>query len=187
MSNSAASTDASSRSNLRVAISLAMVVVGMAMLSYAAVPLYQLFCQVTGFGGTTQRSESDAPLEVIDRPMQVGFNADIDKHLPWRFRPLQQEVRFKVGESVLVAYEAENLSDEPITGMATYNVTPHEAGRYFHKVQCFCFEQQTLAPGQKVHMPISFYIDPAIDDDPNLKGVNHITLSYTFFNQSRMN
>ena len=176
-----------SRHNRNLAISLVMIVAGMALLSYAAVPLYQLFCQVTGFGGTTQRSADAEPIAVIDRQISVGFNADIDKNLPWRFEPLQKEVRFNIGESMLVAYEAENLTDEPITGMATYNVTPHEAGRYFHKVQCFCFEQQTLAPGQKVHMPISFYVDPAIDEDPNLKKVTHITLSYTFFNQSRMN
>ena len=174
------------KSNLSVAISLVMLVVGMIMLSFAAVPLYQLFCQVTGFGGTTQRAEA-LPATVLDREITVSFNADTDMNLPWHFKPLQLDTTVKVGESLLAAYEVRNESEAPVTAMATYNVTPHEAGPYFHKVQCFCYEEQTLAPGQQVHMPISFYIDPSINDDENLKGVKHITLSYTFFNQSSKN
>lgn len=172
--------------NQKTALSLAMLVIGMVMLSYAAVPLYQLFCQVTGFGGTTQRAGESLPL-VLDAQMTVSFNADVDRNLPWQFKPQQRDVTFRIGESVLVAYEAVNNSAEPITGMATYNVTPHEAGAYFHKVQCFCFEEQTLAPNQRVDMPISFYVDPAIKENPHLKDVTHITLSYTFFNQSSKN
>ena len=177
---------ANQSSNRSVAISLVMIVAGMLMLSFAAVPLYQLFCQVTGFGGTTQRAEA-LPSRVLDREITVSFNADTDLNLPWHFKPLQLNTTVKVGESLLAAYEARNESETPVTAMATYNVTPFEAGPYFHKVQCFCFEEQTLAPGQEVHMPISFYIDPAIEDDPHLKGVKHITLSYTFFNQSSKN
>ena len=156
------------------------------MLSYAAVPLYQLFCQVTGFGGTTQRAEA-LPTTVLDRTITVSFNADTDPALPWQFRPLQLETQVKIGESMLIAYEAINTSNAPVTGMATYNVTPHEAGPYFHKIDCFCFEEQVLNPGEQVHMPVSFYIDPTLNDDENLKGVKNITLSYTFFNQSSKN
>ncbi len=169
-----------------LAISLAMIVVGMAMLSYAAVPLYRIFCQVTGFGGTTQQSAA-APGTVLDRVITVDFNADTDMNLPWKFRPLQKTLDIQVGAQMLAAYEAVNTSSRPVTAMATYNVTPFEAGQYFHKIACFCFDEQTLQPGQRVNMPISFYIDPALDEDPYLKGVKNITLSYTFFNQSSRN
>jgi cytochrome c oxidase assembly protein subunit 11 len=172
--------------NRQTALSLRMSVVGMVMLSYAAVPLYKLFCQVTGFGGTTQQAES-FPETVLERVMTISFNADTDPNLPWQFRPTQGDMSVKVGEPILATYEAINDSDVPVTGMATYNVTPHEAGPYFHKVQCFCFEEQTLAPGQRIDMPISFYVDPTIEEDPYLDGVKNITLSYTFFNQSSKN
>lgn len=156
------------------------------MLSFAAVPLYRIFCQVTGFGGTTQRAEASVPV-VIDREITVRFNADIDANLPWSFAPVQQTQTIRIGERVLAAYRAENQSDQPVTGMATYNVTPHEAGPYFHKIACFCFEQQTLQPGQVANMPVSYYIDPEIANDPNLDGVKQITLSYTFFNDLSKN
>ncbi|MAR55825.1 MAG: cytochrome c oxidase assembly protein [Rickettsiales bacterium] len=175
-----------SKKNTQVALSLIAVIVGMGMLSYAAVPLYNIFCQVTGFGGTTQRA-SAAPTTILDRTITVTFNADTDPNLPWKFRPLQRHMQVQVGASNLAAYEAVNISDQPTTAMATYNVTPFEAGPYFHKVYCFCFEEQILQPHQQVNMPVSFYIDPAIDKDPNLDGVKNITLSYTFFSDSSKN
>jgi len=158
----------------------------MLMLSFAAVPLYQLFCQVTGFGGTTQQAQA-APSNVLERTVTITFNADQDPNLPWSFAPAQREQTIHVGEQTMAAYKVENLTDRPVTGIATYNVTPHEAGQYFHKIYCFCFEEQTLKPGEAVNMPVSYYIDPAIDEDPYLKDVRDITLSYTFFNRESRN
>lgn len=155
-------------------------VTGMVMLAYASVPLYRIFCQATGFGGTTQRASSNLSTPSTQR-MRVDFNADTDPNLPWKFAPVQRFVDVNLGVNTLIAYSAENLSDAPITGMATYNVTPHEVGRYFIKIQCFCFEEQRLAPHEKVNMPVSFYIDPAILDDPEARDITEVTLSYTFF------
>ena len=168
------------QSNRSMALSLAFIVAGMMMLSFAAVPLYRMFCQITGFGGTTQ-SSIKLPDKVLDRSVEVSFNADVDPHLHWKFKPSQRSVNVRLGEMMLASYEAENLSDVAVTGMATYNVTPHEAGKYFHKVQCFCFDSQTLPAKTVVSMPISFYIDPEMDKDPQLNDVKFITLSYTFF------
>lgn len=148
--------------------------------SFAAVPLYRLFCQVTGYGGTTQQAEA-LPERVVDRVITVRFNADRMPDLPWNFRPEQVKVQVKVGEQGLAFYEAENLTDRPITGQAAYNVTPEKAGRYFSKIACFCFDEQTLSANQRVDMPVSFFIDPAIMDDRNMDDVKTITLSYTFF------
>ncbi len=172
--------------NRSIAFSLAALVAGMVMLSFAAVPLYQLFCQVTGFGGTTQRAEAFSG-PILDRTVTITFNADVDANMPWKFKPVQKHVTVRIGEMMLASYRAENESDQAVTGMATYNVTPHAAGKYFHKVYCFCFEQQTLQPRQVVNMPISFYVDPKIVDDPELKDVKDITLSYTFFNELSKN
>jgi len=166
--------------NLSFAFNLGALVVGMVMLAYASVPLYRLFCQVTGYGGTTQQAAHTTG-EVFDRTMTITFNADHDQSLPWSFKPGENKNVVKVGEQGLTYYIAENNSDKPVTGMATYNVVPHKAGQYFVKIACFCFEKQTLGARQKVDMPVSFYIDPAIMDDPDLKHVNTITLSYTFF------
>lgn len=149
-------------------------------LAYASVPLYQLFCQVTGFGGTTQKALV-APEKSFDREITVRFNADIDRDLDWKFAPGEREVKVRVGENRLTHYVAENLENKPTTGHAVYNVVPHKAGIYFSKIQCFCFENQTLAANKKVDMPISFFIDPAILDDPEMNDVHNITLSYTFF------
>ncbi len=171
---------ASSGKNARVALILGGLVCTMVGLAFASVPLYRLFCQVTGFGGTTQVSEV-MPATTLDRVMKVRFNADIHRDLPWHFQPVQKEVVIKVGEPGLAFYEARNLSNRPITGTATFNVTPLKAGQYFSKVQCFCFEEQRLDPGETVNMGVSFYIDPAIAEDPNLDEVAAITLSYTFF------
>ena len=156
------------------------IVVAMFGLVAASVPLYQLFCQVTGFGGTTQRA--DAPSDVVsDRQITVRFNADVNSKLPWRFQPAQRDVTLAIGEEGLAFYRATNLSARTVTGTATFNVTPFKAGPYFNKIQCFCFTEQTLKPGETVDMPVTFFVDPAILDDPDLADVHTITLSYTFF------
>lgn len=156
----------------------------MVMLSYAAVPLYRMFCQVTGFGGTPMLAES-VPGQVVDREIRVRFNADTAPDLPWAFAPVERSVTVKLGESTLAAFTAENEADQPIRGVATYNVVPHSMGRYFQKVQCFCFEEQVLKPHEKVNMPVSFFIDPAMLDDPETRGVTEVTLSYSFFTKQR--
>jgi cytochrome c oxidase assembly protein subunit 11 len=156
------------------------VIVAMFGLVAASVPLYRLFCQVTGFGGTTQRAEA-ASETVSDRSITVRFNADVNSRLPWRFHPAQRDLTLAIGESGLAFYQATNLSARTITGTATFNVTPFKAGPYFNKIQCFCFSEQTLKPGETVDMPVTFFVDPAILDDPNLADVHTITLSYTFF------
>jgi cytochrome c oxidase assembly protein subunit 11 len=166
--------------NATVALVLGGLVIGMVGLAFAAVPLYRLFCQVTGFGGTTQVAESP-PAEAVQRLIKVRFNADVNRDLPWRFWPEQREVVLRVGEPGLVFYGAENLSSEPVTGTATFNVTPLKAGQYFNKVQCFCFDEQKLAPGETARFGVSFFVDPAILQDRNLDEVTAITLSYTFF------
>lgn len=168
------------RRNGTVAVVLVGVAAGMVGLSFAAVPLYRLFCQVTGFGGTTQVATApSAP--VADRFVTVRFNTDVAPDLPWRFVPLQREVRVRLGETVLVRFAAENLSDRPITGNAVFNVTPFKVGLYFSKIQCFCFDEQTLGPGERAEMPVTFFVDPEMIDDPNVQEVKTITLSYTFF------
>jgi cytochrome c oxidase assembly protein subunit 11 len=159
---------------------LASVVIGMLGLTAAAVPLYRLFCQATGYGGTTQRAEA-APEQGLERTITVRFNADVDPDLPWSFAPEQRQVEVRIGEQSLAFYRARNRSDHAVVGQATYNVTPFKAGPYFSKIACFCFEEQVLQPGQEVDMPVSFYVDPAILDDRNTRDVHTITLSYTFF------
>jgi len=135
---------------------------------------------VTGFGGTTQTAEA-APAVTLDRKITVRFNADVGKALPWRFAPAQDRVELKIGEQVLAFYRAKNLSGRTITGTAAFNVTPAKVGQYFNKIACFCFTEQELKAGAEVDMPVTFFIDPAIADDPNLNEVTTITLSYTFF------
>lgn len=170
----------SSRSNRRLAVGLVGVVAGMVGAAYASVPLYQLFCQVTGYGGTTQVAEA-VPETTGERVITVRFNSDVDPHLPWHFQPVQREMTVKVGESGLALFRARNLSARTTVGTATFNVTPLKAGQYFNKVQCFCFTEQRLAAGGEADMPVSFFVDPAIEEDPNLQEVGTITLSYTFF------
>ncbi len=170
---------AQSRANARIAVILAGVVVAMAGMAYASVPLYNLFCRITGYGGTTQRAESGSG-ETIDRDVVVRFDANV-AGLPWDFRPENPDVRLKVGETVVVNYVAENRSAEPTVGTATFNVAPASAGAYFNKVQCFCFTRQALQPGEKIVMPVQFFVDPAMDDDRDLRAVRTITLSYTFY------
>ena len=166
--------------NLRLALVSFSVAAGMVGAAYAAVPLYEVFCQVTGFGGTTQTAEA-APAVTLDRKITVRFNADVGKALPWRFAPAQDWVKLKIGEQALAFYRAKNLSGRTITGTAAFNVTPAKVGQYFNKIACFCFTEQELKAGAEVDMPVTFFIDPAIADDPNLNEVTTITLSYTFF------
>ncbi len=169
------------RANRRVALAMAGVVVGMAGLAFASVPLYRLFCQVTGYGGTTQRA-SAAPSEVGTRTVTVRFNASVASHdLGWDFQPVQNELRTLVGEEHLAFYRVRNDGRVPTVGIAAFNVTPHKAGPYFQKIACFCFNEQELKPGESMDMPVSFFVDPAIEKDPNLRDVTTITLSYTFF------
>ena len=166
--------------NRRVGLMAGALVVGMVGLSFAAVPLYDLFCRVTGYGGTVQRT-GERPTQVGEQQVTIRFNAVTQTNLPWRFRPEQASVTLRVGEEGLAFYTAENLSDRPVTGVAVYNVTPEKVGRYFHKVACFCFDEQTLEPGQRVDMPLTFWVDPRIAEDPNTRDVRVITLSYSFF------
>ena len=163
----------------RTALSLVGVVVVMGALAWAAVPFYDWFCRVTGFAGTTQISEA-APDEVLDEMVRVRFDANVDSNLDWTFRPMQARMDLKIGENGLAFYEAVNNSDVPITGTASYNVAPEVAGFYFDKIQCFCFTEQTLQPGERMEMPVSFYVDPAIVKNRDAGWVRDITLSYTF-------
>lgn len=169
-----------SRGQKITAFALTGVVAGMLAMTYAAVPLYRLFCQVTGYGGTTQVA-SEAPREVLDRSVTVRFNADIATGLPWKFEPMQRDMTVQVGETGLAFYRAQNMTDRPIVGMATFNVTPDKAGQYFNKIHCFCFDQQRLEPGQSVDMPVTFFVDPSMAKDRGMNDVYYITLSYTFF------
>eukprot|EP00040_Diaphanoeca_grandis_P022013 m.117753 g.117753 ORF g.117753 m.117753 type:complete len:327 (+) comp28603_c0_seq1:122-1102(+) len=154
-------------------------------LSYAAVPLYRMFCQVSGFAGTTgveQDPEKVANMVAVeDRVLKIKFNADTGARMRWNFKPLQQEVYLVPGETSLAFFSAENKTDEPIIGISTYNVIPYDAGQYFMKIQCFCFEEQRLNPHEQVDMPVFFYIDPEFATDPRMTNINEITLSYTFF------
>ncbi len=180
MTRAAPFTTAARRRNARTGVVLAGIVAGMVGLSFASVPLYRLFCQVTGYGGTTQIAAA-APGAVTERVIKVRFNADIAPGLPWSFKPVQREIALKVGESGLAYYRARNLAAEAVTGTSTFNVTPLKAGRYFSKVQCFCFDEQRLEAGQELDMAVSFFVDPEILSDRNLDEVKTITLSYTFF------
>ena len=159
---------------------LLTVAVAMIGLSFAAVPLYRLFCQVTGYGGTPQVAEQ-APGAASERVMTVRFNADVGPDLAWSFRPAQREVKARVGEEALAFFDALNDSNEAVTGTAVFNVTPLKAGPYFSKIDCFCFTEQVLAPGERAKLAVSFFIDPEILDDPNMHDLETITLSYTFF------
>lgn len=173
-------TARASRSNLVVAGACVATFVGMIGMAYAAVPLYQLFCQVTGYGGTTQRVEQYSDT-VIDRTVTVRFDANVASGLPWEFKPEQRSITMKMGETVQVAYRATNPFDRPTRGRANFNVAPAMAGAYFNKVECFCFTDTELKPGETLEMPVVFFVDPAIDDVPELRNMTTITLSYTFF------
>ena len=169
--------------NLRIALMAGAVLVGMGGLTWASVPLYRVFCQATGFGGTAEKAaatnEYDMP--ILARKMDVSFNTDVAPGLPWTFVPEQHDVKVHVGEEKLVYFKAVNNSDQPITGRAVFNIVPYKAGIYFAKIECFCFSDQTLQPHQAVDMPVQFYVDPEIAKNPHLDDVKQITLSYTFF------
>ncbi len=168
------------RRNRRLMLVCVSVVAFMVAGAFASAPLYRLFCQVTGFGGTPLRAEK-APEAAVERTIIVRFNADVDHSLPWTFRPVQREIRVKLGEDTLAFYNAVNRGGGASTGNAMFNVTPDKAGQYFNKIDCFCFKEQTLAPGQSADMPVNFFVDQALMKDVNMDDVKTITLSYTFF------
>ena len=153
----------------------------MFFLTFAAVPLYKLFCQVTGYGGTQKIVNFKDQIDISEKKIKIEFNSDVNKKLNWSFKPEQRSIESKIGDSILAFYKAKNNGNKSITGIATYNILPFEAAQYFNKVDCFCFENQTLEPGEEVLLPINFYIDPKILDDPSVKHLNSIILSYTFF------
>ncbi|KPH64400.1 cytochrome c oxidase assembly protein [Novosphingobium aerophilum] len=170
------------RSNRRVAfiaLSMALLMLG---LGYASVPLYRIFCQVTGYNGTTRRVDETqaAAVQVTDKTMSIRFDANVERGMPWQFKPLQRTDTVTIGERDMALFWAKNDSDKVITGTASFNVEPEQAARYFNKIQCFCFTEQTLQPGEAVKMPVIYYVDPAILNDPDNKDVEQITLSYTF-------
>lgn len=168
------------RSNLSVALLCLAFVGGMVGMSYAAVPLYQIFCQVTGYGGTTQRVEQYSDT-ILNRTIKVRFDANVSSGLPWNFKPVEREITLRIGETTQIAYTAENLFNAPTSGRASFNVAPGLAGSYFNKVECFCFTDTELKPGEKLDMPVVFYIDPDIVNQPEFENLHTITLSYTFF------
>ncbi len=167
------------------------IVAAMTGLAFASVPLYRMFCQVTGFAGTPKTgayagAASSNGAQAL--PVTVRFDANVNSQLPWRFEPVERQVELRLGQEALIHYRAQNLSDRPVTGTATFNVTPFKVAQYFNKLECFCFTEQTLNPGEEVSMPVLFYVDPQLFDDPNTAEVRKITLSYTFFpveNQAR--
>ena len=166
-------------SNAKVAVICTSVVFGMVGLAYASVPLYRLFCQATGFNGTTLRTAAPST-HVLDQPVRVRFDANVAPGLSWDFVPETTTANLKIGENALAFYKVTNRSTVAQVGTATFNVTPEQAGAFFNKVQCFCFTEQRLEPGETVEMPVSFFVDPAIVDDPDGKYIRAITLSYTF-------
>ncbi len=173
-------TDDAAAKARRVMLICVSVVVLMIGAAYASVPLYDLFCRVTGYGGTTNQSDTESAV-ILDRDVTVRFDSNVARGLNWKFEALQGPQHLKVGETGLAFYRATNLSDQPIVGTATYNVTPQKAGAYFMKIECFCFTEQRIEPGQSIDMPVTFYIDPEIVDEEYLDDVETFTLSYTFF------
>lgn len=157
-----------------------LVVALMVGLAFASVPLYRMFCQITGFGGTTMVAK-ELPGKVIEREVTVKFDANISRNLNWSFKPEKHEETIKLGQQGLIAFLAKNRSPTPTAGTAVYNVTPNKVGKYFQKIQCFCFGDQMLQPGEEMPMPVMFFIDPKMADDPEMDDVKAITLSYTFF------
>lgn len=168
--------------NTKILVSVLGIVVFMVGLAFASVPLYDAFCRVTGFGGTTQVSDYAPPADqILERQIIVKFNSDTNRNLNWSFKPEKRELKVNVGQQGLISFKAKNLDSVPIAGTAVYNVTPLKAGKYFYKTQCFCFDRQLLTPKQVMDMPVVFFIDPAIADDRNMDDVETITLSYSFF------
>lgn len=166
--------------NTRIAAMAGTLVAVMVSLSFAAVPFYDWFCRVTGFAGTTAVATA-LPDQISDRTIRIRFDASLDRDMPWTFRPVEREMELRIGEEGLAFYEATNPTDRPVAGQASYNVTPDAAGGYFAKIECFCFTEQVLQPGESVLMPVSFFVDPAILDDREGRYVHTITLGYTFY------
>jgi cytochrome c oxidase assembly protein subunit 11 len=166
--------------NQKVFATCGVIVVSMVGMAYAAVPLYDLFCRVTGYGGTTQIAQYDAT-QILDREVTVRFSATNARGFPWEFEPLQREMTVRVGETALAFYRATNTTDRPVTGVASYNVSPFKMGPYFSKLECFCFTEQTLQPGQSMDMPVIFFVDPLMDEEGRLDDITTLTLSYTFW------
>ncbi len=156
------------------------VVVTMGALAWASVPFYDWFCRVTGFGGEPAVAEAGAE-QILDKTIKVRFEGSLNRGMPWQFKPVQREVELRIGETGLIFYEAYNPTDKPIAGQASYNVVPYQAGGFFTKIDCFCFTEQVLQPGERVQMPVTFYVDPEIVTDRDAKYVKEITLSYTFY------
>ncbi|PZU15171.1 MAG: cytochrome c oxidase assembly protein [Sphingobium sp.] len=170
------------RRNRRTMMAAATVGLGMLALGFASVPLYRIFCEQTGFGGTTQRAEAATQVKVATgHSMSIRFDSNIAPGMPWQFHPERPTQTVTVGAKTMAIFIAKNMSDRPVTGTAAFNVTPLQAGAYFTKIQCFCFTQQTLQPGQEVRMPVLYYVDPKILDDPDNRDTQQITLSYTFY------
>lgn len=165
--------------NKRVAVIAASFAFTMLGMAYAAVPLYQLFCQVTGYGGTTQRATKPSDV-ILDRTITVRFDANVNG-LAWSFEPVVRKMDVRIGENTLAFYRATNISDRPLVGTSTFNVSPDVTGSFFNKLECFCFTEQKLEPGESIEMPVSFYVDPRLVDDKDARKVQQITLSYTFF------
>jgi len=163
-----------------VALSLVGLVAAMVGLAFASVPLYRMFCQATGYGGVPQRAEH-APAEILDRTIRVRFDANVGNGLPWTFAPVERVIEVKIGETALAFFKASNTSAAPVSGTAVFNVVPEIAARYFTKIECFCFKQQTLAAGASVEMPVTFFVDPKFVEDEDTKNISEITLSYTFY------
>lgn len=168
------------QSHRRTVMWMSAIVLTMGGLSFAAVPLYDLFCRVTGYGGTTQRAERGAD-RVLDRTITVRFDANVARDMPWTFQPLQREMTLRIGETGLAFYRAHNPTNETVIGTATFNVLPHATGSYFNKIECFCFTEQVLKPGETVDMPVTFFVDPSIMDDKQARKAAMITLSYSMF------
>ena len=167
-----------------VALALAGLVATMLGLAFASVPLYRLFCQATGYGGVPQRADR-APNEILDRTIRIRFDANVDNGLPWTFVPDQRVMVVKIGDTALAFFKATNNTDAAVTGRAVFNVAPELAGRYFTKIECFCFKQQTLAAHASAEMPVTFFVDPKIVDDEDTKSISEITLSYTFYRSDK--
>jgi len=164
----------------KTVVRLVGVVLVMGGLAWASVPLYDWFCRVTGYGGETSVATAGSD-EILEKTIKIRFDASKERDFPWEFKPMQREVELRIGETGLAFYEAYNPTDEPIAGSASYNVAPFEAGGFFTKIDCFCFEQQVLQPGERVEMPVTFYVDPEIVTDRDAKYTHTITLSYTFY------
>lgn len=171
---------AKSSNSQRTVIMLVGVVLVMGALAWASIPFYNWFCRVTGFGGITGVAEAGSDV-ILDQTIKVRFDGSKDRNMPWEFKPLQREMELRIGETGLAFYEAYNPTDRPVAGQAAYNVTPFQAGGYFEKIECFCFTEQVLQPGERVEMPVTFYVDPGIVTDPEAKYTHTITLSYTFY------